>query len=382
MNEIKIAKDLVRFASVTPLDKGAINYVAKSLKKLGFRCKILEFKEKGTYKIKNLYAKIGTKKPHLCFAGHTDVVPIGDLKKWSVNPFGGQIKNGVLYGRGIADMKGNIASFISATYEFLKDNKNFNGSLSFLITGDEESVAINGTKKVVKYLKKKKEKIDFCLIGEPTNPNKLGEEIKIGRRGSITGYITISGIQGHVAYPNKARNPSTPLIKILNEIKNKKLDNGSKNFQASNLEIVKININNLADNVIPSKASAIFNIRYNDRHTSTSLRSKISKIIKKTAKKYKCKYDIKFQETGGVFLCKPNSTVNMIRNIIKKSTGRNTKLTTGGGTSDGRFIKDIAPCIEFGLVNKTIHQVNERVSIADLKKLKNIYKKILQNYYK
>ena len=279
-------------------------------------------------------------------------------------------------------MKGNIASFISATYEFLKDNKNFNGSLSFLITGDEESVAINGTKKVVKYLKKKKEKIDFCLIGEPTNPNKLGEEIKIGRRGSITGYITISGIQGHVAYPNKARNPSTPLIKILNEIKNKKLDNGSKNFQASNLEIVKININNLADNVIPSKASAIFNIRYNDEHTSTSLRSKISKIIKKTAKKYKCKYDIKFQETGGVFLCKPNSTVNMIRNIIKKSTGRNTKLTTGGGTSDGRFIKDIAPCIEFGLVNKTIHQVNERVSIADLKKLKNIYKKILQNYYK
>ena len=382
MNEIKIAKDLVRFASVTPLDKGAINYVAKSLKKLGFRCKILEFKEKGTYKIKNLYAKIGTKKPHLCFAGHTDVVPIGDLKKWSVNPFGGQIKNGVLYGRGIADMKGNIASFISATYEFLKDNKNFNGSLSFLITGDEESVAINGTKKVVKYLKKKKEKIDFCLIGEPTNPNKLGEEIKIGRRGSITGYITISGIQGHVAYPNKARNPATPLIKILNEIKSKKLDNGSKNFQASNLEIVKININNLADNVIPSKASAIFNIRYNDRHTSTSLRSKISKIIKKTAKKYKCKYDIKFQETGGVFLCKPNSTVNMIRNIIKKSTGRNTKLTTGGGTSDGRFIKDIAPCIEFGLVNKTIHQVDERVPIADLKKLKNIYKKILQNYYK
>ena len=382
MNEIKIAKDLVRFASVTPLDKGAINYVAKSLKKLGFRCKILEFKEKGTYKIKNLYAKIGTKKPHLCFAGHTDVVPIGDLKKWSVNPFGGQIKNGVLYGRGIADMKGNIASFISATYEFLKDNKNFNGSLSFLITGDEESVAINGTKKVVKYLKKKKEKIDFCLIGEPTNPNKLGEEIKIGRRGSITGYITISGIQGHVAYPNKARNPATPLIKILNEIKSKKLDNGSKNFQASNLEIVKININNLADNVIPSKASAIFNIRYNDRHTSTSLRSKISKIIKKTAKKYKCKYDIKFQETGGVFLCKPNPTVNMIRNIIKKSTGRNTKLTTGGGTSDGRFIKDIAPCIEFGLVNKTIHQVDERVPIADLKKLKNIYKKILQNYYK
>ncbi len=382
MNEIKIAKDLVRFASVTPLDKGAINYVAKSLKKLGFRCKILEFKEKGTYKIKNLYAKIGTKKPHLCFAGHTDVVPIGDLKKWSVNPFGGQIKNGVLYGRGIADMKGNIASFISATYEFLKDNKNFNGSLSFLITGDEESVAINGTKKVVKYLKKQKEKIDFCLIGEPTNPNKLGEEIKIGRRGSITGYITISGIQGHVAYPNKARNPATPLIKILNEIKSKKLDNGSKNFQASNLEIVKIHINNLADNVIPSKASAIFNIRYNDRHTSKSLRSKISKIIKKTAKKYKCKYDIKFQETGGVFLCKPNSTVNMIRNIIKKSTGRNTKLTTGGGTSDGRFIKDIAPCIEFGLVNKTIHQVDERVPIADLKKLKNIYKKILQNYYK
>ncbi len=382
MNEIKIAKDLVKFASVTPLDKGAINYVARSLKKLGFSCKILEFKEKGTYKIKNLYAKIGTKRPHLCFAGHTDVVPIGDLKKWSVNPFGGQIKNGVLYGRGIADMKGNIASFISATYEFLKDNKNFNGSLSFLITGDEESVAINGTKKVVKYLKKKKEKIDFCLIGEPTNPNKLGEEIKIGRRGSITGYITISGIQGHVAYPNKARNPSTPLIKILNEIKSKKLDKGSKNFQASNLEIVKININNLADNVIPSKASAIFNIRYNDRHTSESLRSKISKIIKKTAKKYKCKYDIKFQETGGVFLCKPNSTVNMIRNIIKKSTGRNTKLTTGGGTSDGRFIKDIAPCIEFGLVNKTIHQVNERVPIADLKKLKNIYKKILQNYYK
>ena len=382
INEVSLARDLVRCQSVTPKDDGAINVVAKNLKKLGFKCQIMEFKEKGTPQIKNLYAKIGKNSPNFCFAGHTDVVPVGDLKSWTVNPFGGVIKNQKLIGRGVSDMKGSIACFIAAVSEYLKENKKMNGSISLLITGDEETVAVNGTKKVIKKLIQKKEKINFCIVGEPTNENKLGEMIKIGRRGSITGHLTIIGTQGHVAYPHSSNNPSTIIIEVLNKIKKLKLDKGNKDFEPSNLEITKINIDNTADNVIPAEAKASFNIRFNNLHTSSSIKKKLNKIFSSTSKKFKANYKIRYHVSGESFLTKPNKTVYMIKNVIKKSTRINPILSTTGGTSDARFVKKISPCVEFGLIAKTIHQVDEMARVADLKKLKNIYRDILFNYFK
>ena len=382
ISEVSLARDLVRCQSVTPKDDGAINVVAKNLKKLGFKCQIMEFQEKGTAKIKNLYAKIGKSSPNFCFAGHTDVVPVGDLKSWTVNPFGGVIKNQKLMGRGVSDMKGSIACFISAVSEFLKKNKKLKGSISFLITGDEETVAINGTQKVIQKLIQKKEKIDLCIVGEPTNENRLGEMIKIGRRGSITGHLTILGTQGHVAYSYTYNNPSTIIVEVLNKIKKLKLDGGNKDFEPSNLEVTKINIDNTADNVIPAEAKASFNIRFNNLHTSSSLKKKLNKIFSSVTKKSKASYKIKYNVSGEAFLTKPSKTVYMIKNVIKKSTKINPVLSTTGGTSDARFIKKIAPCIEFGLISKTIHQVDEMAKVADLKKLKNIYLDILVNYFK
>ena len=382
ISEVSLARDLVRCQSVTPKDDGAINIVAKNLKKLGFKCQIMEFQEKGTAKIKNLYARIGKSSPNFCFAGHTDVVPVGDLKSWTVNPFGGVIKNQKLIGRGVSDMKGSIACFISAVSEFLKKNKKLKGSISFLITGDEETIAINGTQKVIEKLIQKKEKIDFCIVGEPTNENKLGDMIKIGRRGSITGHLTILGTQGHVAYSYTYNNPSTVIVEILNNIKKLKLDSGNKDFQPSNLEVTKISIDNTADNVVPAEAKASFNIRFNNLHTSSSLKKKLNKIFSSITKKSKANYKIKYNVSGESFLTKPSKTVYMIKNVIKKSTKINPVLSTTGGTSDARFIKKIAPCIEFGLIAKTIHQVDEMARVADLKKLKNIYLDILVNYFK
>ena len=382
ISEVSLAKDLVKCKSVTPKDDGAINIVAKNLKKLGFKCQIMEFQEKGTAKIKNLYARIGKSSPNFCFAGHTDVVPVGDLKSWTVNPFGGVIKNQKLIGRGVSDMKGSIACFISAVSEFLKKNKKLKGSISFLITGDEETIAINGTQKVIEKLIQKKEKIDFCIVGEPTNENKLGDMIKIGRRGSITGHLTILGTQGHIAYSYTYNNPSTVIVEILNNIKKLKLDSGNKDFQPSNLEVTKISIDNTADNVVPAEAKASFNIRFNNLHTSSSLKKKLNKIFSSITKKSKANYKIKYNVSGESFLTKPSKTVYMIKNVIKKSTKINPVLSTTGGTSDARFIKKIAPCIEFGLIAKTIHQVDEMARVADLKKLKNIYLDILVNYFK
>ena len=382
INEVSLARDLVKCQSVTPKDDGAINVVAKNLKKLGFKCQVMEFREKGTAKIKNLYAKIGKESPNLCFAGHTDVVPVGDLKSWTVNPFGGVIKNQKLIGRGVSDMKGSISCFVAAVSEFLKRNKKLKGSISFLITGDEETVAINGTQKVVEKLIQKKEKIDFCIVGEPTNENRLGEMIKIGRRGSMTGHLTILGTQGHVAYPHTSNNPSTIIVDVLNKIKNLKLDRGNKDFEPSNLEVTKITIDNTADNIIPAEAKASFNIRFNNLHTSSSLKKKLNRIFSSITQKSKANYKIKYHVSGESFLTKPNKTVYMIKSVIKKSTKISPVLSTTGGTSDARFIKKIAPCIEFGLIAKTIHQVDEMARISDLKKLKNIYLDILVNYFK
>ena len=312
INELQLSKDLIRFPSITPKDAGTIKFLSKKLKKLGFNCKILEFKDRKSKPIKNLYAKIGKKGPNLCYAGHTDVVPPGNLKDWTTNPFKPSVKKNYLIGRGANDMKSSIACFVAAVSNFLQKNQKFKGSISFLITGDEEGYAINGTKKVVEYLKKRKEKINFCLVGEPTNPNKLGEMIKIGRRGSMTGRLSVIGIQGHVAYPHRANNPSTALVQILKELKEIKFDKGTKNFQPTNLEVTKINIDNIADNVIPGLANATFNIRFNNKHSSNSIKTKINKILKKICNKNKSNYKIEYSVSGEAFLTKPNQTTYML----------------------------------------------------------------------
>jgi succinyl-diaminopimelate desuccinylase len=381
IDELKLAKDLIRFPSITPKDAGAIKFLSKQLRSLGFTCKILEFKDKKSKPIKNLYARLGKKSPNLCYAGHTDVVPPGNIKDWTVDPFKPSIKKNHLIGRGANDMKSSIACFVSAVNKFLKKGK-FNGSISLLITGDEEGFAINGTKKVVEYLKKKREKIDFCIVGEPTNPNKLGEMIKIGRRGSLSGKLEISGVQGHVAYPHLSNNPINTLVSICKKLKQKKLDKGNKNFQPSNLEFTAINVENKAHNVIPARAIAQFNIRYNNFYTANKLKREISLVVKNICKTNRCKFKINFIENGDSFLTKPDKTIFLAKKIIKKVTKITPKFSTTGGTSDARFIRKIAPCLEFGLVNKTMHKIDECVSLTDLKKLTRIYENILQDYFK
>ena len=381
ISEIKLARELIRCKSITPHDDGIFKILIKYLKKLNFKCEIIEFKAKRTDPVKNLYAKFGKDEPNFCFAGHVDVVPPGDLKSWSVNPFHGSIKKNKLIGRGANDMKGSIACFIAALNLFIKIKPKFKGSISLMITGDEEGIAINGTKKVVERLKKRKEKINFCLVGEPTNQSKLGQMMKIGRRGSLTGSLKIIGIQGHVAYPHQANNPVPVLVKILSQIENIEFDRGTKNFQPSNLEVTRINIENYADNVIPAEATATFNIRFNNKHSSGSLKNKFNKIFKNICKRNKCSFKISYQISGEAFLTNPNKTTYMIQNIIKKATKIKPKLSTDGGTSDARFIRKISPCVEFGLVGKTMHKVDECVSLNDLKKLKYIYSEILKKYF-
>ncbi len=382
IDELTLSKDLISFPSITPVDAGAINFLAKKLRSLGFKCQILEFKKGKGKPIKNLYAKYGNKQPNLCYAGHTDVVPPGNYKDWTVNPFKPKVKKGYLIGRGANDMKSSIACFISAVSNYLTKNKNVNGSISLLITGDEEGYATNGTKKVVDYLRKKGEKINFCIVGEPTNPKKLGEMIKIGRRGSLTAELEIIGTQGHIAYPHLSNNPINTIIKICYELKKKKLDKGNKNFQPSNLEFTGIYVNNKAHNVIPASAKTQFNVRYNNLQTASKLRKKINNVIKRISKKNKCKYKINYLESGEAFLTKPGKNIFLAKKIIKNVTKINPVFSTTGGTSDARFIKKIAPCLEFGLVNKTMHKIDECVSLKDLKNLKKIYFNFLNEYFK
>ena len=382
INELVLSKDLISIPSITPVDAGAINFLAKKLKSLGFKCKILEFKKGKGKPIKNLYAKFGSKQPNLCYAGHTDVVPPGNYEDWTVNPFKPKVKRGFLIGRGANDMKSSIACFVSAVSHYLNTHKKFKGSISFLITGDEEGYATNGTKKVVDYLKKRGEKINFCIVGEPTNPKRLGEMIKIGRRGSLTAELEIFGTQGHIAYPHLSNNPINTLVKICFELKKNKLDKGNKNFQPSNLEFTRIYVDNKAHNVIPASAKTQFNVRYNNLQSASKLKKRINSIIKKISKKNNCKYKINYLENGEAFLTKPGKNIMLAKKIIKKITRINPVFSTTGGTSDARFIKKIAPCLEFGLVNKTMHKIDECVSLGDLKKLKKIYYNFLVEYFK
>ena len=375
--EIDVAQKLIRCKSVAPNIDSALKVVETECKSIGFKSTKLRFSEKGFDTINNLYAEIGYGKPHFSFAGHVDVVP-ANKKDWAVDPFAGLIKNNNLIGRGAVDMKSAIACFLSATKSYLEENKNFKGKISMLITGDEETYAVNGTKKILKWLKKKRIKVDACLVGEPTNLKNLGDSMRIGRRGGFNGIVEVQGKAGHSAWPNRTINPVSGLMQMLTNINKKVLDKGTKHFQPSIIQITSIDVGNEALNVIPAKATGCFNIRFNTLHTTTSL----TKWLKKEFNKVGIKYKLKTYLSGNAFVIKPGKFSELIKKCVKKITRRNPKYTTDGGTSDARFIKDYTNVYEFGLVGESMHSSNERVSLNDLKNLTKIYKLILEEYFK
>ena len=376
-NEIILAQELIRFPTIKTEDKGIMKFLSKKLSSIGFRCKIIKSKGTGPKPALNLYAKFGNSRPHINFLGHTDVVT--NLNNWKISPFKAVVRKGYLNGRGSQDMKGGIACFISAISNFIKD-KNFKGSISIIIAADEETTGL-GTPAVIRYLKKKREKVDFSIVAEPSSNRSIGDEIRIGRRGSMNGTITVYGKSGHSAFYGSYINPCTALAKIISKLKDLSLDNGTKFMPQSNLEFTKINVENLSENVIPQSASAKFNVRFNSKHKSSSLKKKLNKIINAVAKKEKCKTKIKYRVSGEAFYTQPNKEIYMVKKIVKKVTGNKAKLNCRGGTSDSRFLGSI-PRLELGLRNNTIHMVDERSSILDLKKLTKIYYKILENYFK
>ncbi len=375
---LELTTELIKCRSVTPQNDGAIELVSEKLEKIGFNCEIVEFSESDSDSIKNLWAIIGDKSPTLSFAGHTDVVPEGDETLWESRPFDGINDGNKIVGRGAVDMKGSIGSFISAVSIFLdKNGKQFNGSISLIITGDEEGKAVNGTQKLLEWMEKNNHTFDDCIVGEPTNPNKLGEMIKIGRRGSTNITLTLKGNEGHVAYPQLADNPIPKLILILNELIKEPLDEGNEYFDASNLEITSIDVGNSASNVIPPEISAKLNIRYNDNFT----KEKIESEIKSRLKKYDYEYSINFEHSGDSFITEPGEFVNNLSKIVEKHCKITPTLSTTGGTSDARFIKNYGRVVEFGLVGASMHKINEFSNNADIEKLKDIYLDVLNDYF-
>ena len=382
---VVLAQALIRCPSVTPHENGVLTQVQTWAKSLGFSVERPVFTDKNTPDIENLYARVGKNGPHLAFAGHTDVVPVGDEKAWNFPPFEGAIKDDKLYGRGAVDMKGGIACFIAAVARYLEKNP-LEGSLSLLITNDEEGPGINGTIKLLKWAADKGEKWDATIVGEPTNPNNLGDMIKIGRRGSLSGIITVQGKQGHVGYPRRAANPIDLVIKLCEALKNPVLDKGSENFEPSNLEITTIDTGNTATNVIPQQSVIRFNVRYNDNWTAETLKQEIKKRLDSVKLETKGSLVPTFKidwviSPGGVFLTKNERLVSHLSAAIEAVTGRTPELSTSGGTSDARFIKDYCPVVEFGLVGKTMHMVDECVAIDDLEKLTKIYENFLATFF-
>jgi succinyl-diaminopimelate desuccinylase len=374
IDPIALSQDLIRHASVTPDTGDALDLLAGHLSELGFTCHKLVFEEEGTDPVPNLYARLGDTAPNFCFAGHTDVVPIGAAAKWSVAPFDAQVKNGQLWGRGAADMKSAIAAFVTATSRFLADkNTAREGSLSFLITGDEEGPAINGTKKVIDWLTERGEKIDMCLVGEPTNPTALGQMAKIGRRGSLHGIITVHGTQGHVAYPHLSDNPIPGLVKILAALDCGPLDEGNALFQPSNLEIVNVHVGNESHNVIPAEAKARFNVRFNSEFTPEALQQLLTNRMQSAG----VDYEINWWVSGDSFLTAEGPLSKAVVDAVEQHTGVRPELSTTGGTSDARFIKNMCPVIEFGLVGATMHKIDEHVAVSDIEKLTDIYQTII-----
>jgi succinyl-diaminopimelate desuccinylase len=378
VDALALAQALIRCPSVTPADAGALDVLESVLKGLGFRTERLPFEDAEAERVDNLYARLGESAPHFCYAGHTDVVPEGNRAEWAVDPFAGEVRDGVLYGRGAADMKGAIACFVAALSDYLKTNRGrAPGSISLLITGDEEGVAINGTRKMLDWLKANGEVIDVCVVGEPTNPQALGDMIKIGRRGSINAEITVNGTAGHVAYPHLADNPVPRLIEILTRLTARKLDDGTAHFQPSNLEVTTVDVGNTATNVIPGQARARINIRFNDLHSGAELEN----WIRETCASAGGDVDLKVRISGEAFLTPPGQLSNLISGAVERVTGRTPELSTSGGTSDARFIKDACPVAEFGLVGQTMHKVNEQVAVQDLEDLTRIYREILDGYF-
>jgi succinyl-diaminopimelate desuccinylase len=372
---VPLARALIRCPSVTPDDNGAIGVLSDALSRLGFTCHRLTFEEKGAAAVDNLYARLGSAAPNLAFAGHTDVVPPGDLSAWRVDPFAAELMDGVIYGRGAVDMKGAIACFVAAVARFLNEHTPL-ASISLLITGDEEGPAVNGTRKLLAWMKEQGEVIDACVVGEPTNPGQIGEMVKIGRRGSLTGRLTVRGRQGHTAYPDHADNPIPRLLAMLGRITGEQLDGGSEHFEPSRLEMTSIDVGNPASNIIPAEARAAFNIRFNDRHNAHSIEDWLRAILDETGGGY----ELEVACSGEAFITLPGPLTELMESVIEQELKITPELSTSGGTSDARFIKDVCPVIEFGLVSRTIHQVDERVSVADLEALTKAYLAFIKQY--
>ncbi|PPQ40567.1 succinyldiaminopimelate desuccinylase [Rhodoblastus acidophilus] len=376
---VALARDLIRKASVTPADAGALDVLQQRLEAAGFSCRRLPFSEPGSPDIDNLYARIGSGAPYLLFAGHTDVVPPGDPAKWRADPFAGDIVDGELFGRGAADMKGGIAAFAAAALAYLSENP-LRGSIGFLITGDEEGPAVNGTVKMLAWMAEQGEKFDHCIVGEPTNPNELGDMIKVGRRGSLNGRLRVIGQQGHVAYPQRADNPVGHVLALCAALKETPLDAGTAWFDASNLEITSIDIGNAATNVIPGEALVRFNVRFNDRWTPDTLKAEILRRLESARPPEK--FALEFDPCNAVsFITEPDDFTARVASAIAAETGRRPEYSTSGGTSDARFIAQHGKVLEFGLVGKTMHQIDERVPVADIDALTRIYGRILQSYF-
>jgi succinyl-diaminopimelate desuccinylase len=379
---VNLARDLLRCPSVTPEEGGALAYLERVLKAAGFATHRVTFAESGTPDVDNLYARIGTEAPHLTFAGHTDVVPPGEESAWRHPPFGGEIAGDVLYGRGAVDMKGAVACAVAAVLDHLAERSGaINGSISFLITGDEESVAVNGTVKLLQWAAARGEKFDHCILGEPGNRAAIGDTIKIGRRGSLNGTLVVHGRQGHVAYPQLADNPVRGLVTLMSALMADPLDRGSENFDPSNLEFTAIDTNNKTVNLIPGEARARFNIRFNDHHTQDSLKQLIEQRAAAAAANTVRHCFIWEPSNADVFLAPPGPFIDMVAGAIAEVTGRTPALSTSGGTSDARFIKNYCPVVEFGLVGATMHQTDERVPLADLRTLTAVYGRVLQKYF-
>ena len=378
---VAVAQALIRCPSVTPEDGGALGVLEAALTPLGFVCHRLRFEEEGTAPVDNLYARLGTEGPNFCFAGHTDVVPPGELKGWSIDPFAAEIHNGRLYGRGAVDMKGAVAAFVAAAARFVKAAKETGGtpkgSVSLLITGDEEGVAINGTRKVLDWMQARGERLDACVVGEPTNPKALGDMIKIGRRGSMTAFLTVHGAQGHVAYPHLADNPLPRLARMLAAITAEPLDAGTPHFQPSNLELTTIDVGNPAHNVIPAQGKATLNIRFNDLHTADTLVAWLRERFDRVGGSYELDHFV----SGDSFLTPPGPLTELVAEAAERVTGRRPEYSTTGGTSDARFIKNFCPVVEFGLVGQTMHKVDEHTTLDDLTRLTDIYGEVLRNVF-
>jgi succinyl-diaminopimelate desuccinylase len=374
---VEIAQALIRCRSVTPVEGGAQAYLSDLLKRAGFEVHREKFSSPGMPGIDNLFAKIGTGKPHLVFGGHTDVVPPGNESNWKHPPFAGEIADGKLFGRGAADMKGAIAAFAAAVLDFTAKGKP-KGAISFLITGDEEGPAVNGTVKLLQWVKAQGETFDHAIVGEPTSAKCVGDTIKTGRRGSLSATLSVFGKQGHVAYPQRAQNPMRPLVAMLDALTGKPFDKGTKEFEPSNLEVTSVESGSAVFNVIPGEAKARFNIRFNNKHTIASLKKTIEKRLKSAAKG--ARYRLDYEPPSESYLTKRGAFVDLVAKAVAKS-GVKAELSTSGGTSDARFIKNYCPVVDLGLVGNTMHQIDEHVPIEDLQRLTKIYRKILERYF-